>query len=727
MPRVTLALAIHNHQPVGNFESVFEKGYARAYEPMIAALERHRDVRLALHYSGPLLDWLQEAHPDLLTRIRALVARGQVEIMTGGYYEPILPAIPDRDKHGQILEMTRAVRDLFGSEPTGLWLAERVWEPHLPRSLAAAGVAYTIVDDTHFLHVGLTEDELIGHFITEEDGATLAILPSAKALRYHIPWATVDETMRWLRAQVADSDRVLVMGDDGEKFGLWPGTHRLCWERGWVEMFFAAIEAAADWLAVIPPGEWVRTRPPRGRIYLPTASYDEMTEWALPAPAAARLPALKHELEEQGRRDILPFLQGGFWRHFLVKYPEINTLHKAMLRVSHKVWKMRPGPRRDEALDHLWQAQCNCPYWHGVFGGIYLGHIRSANYAHLIAAERLADAGRRSRRRVDAETADLDADGLPEVLVRSEAQVLLIDPGDGGSLVTWDVREAGVNLVNVVTRRTEGYHEALRHAIARGGAVLSDPDAPDDTESIHTTTVRVKEWGLERYLTTDWYRRSSFLDHFLMPGGDPEAFARGEVRELGDFVDRPYDAAVEERVVLPSAAPGVVRLGRDGHVWRDDAPMPIRVEKTLTVPVGRTGISVRYRIINQGDRELAADFAVETNWGTMGPDATMVVGADSFRVGGARQIADASAFTLRDERWHLAVSTSVESPQAPRLWVVPIEVVSASEAGFERTFHGASLLTVWPLRLEPGAMWEARLAYEIRPLAMRIAGTADGH
>jgi alpha-amylase len=232
MSRLTLSLAFHNHQPVGNFPSVFEQAYRQAYEPMVGALERHPGVRVALHYTGPLLDWLREAHPDLLSRVRALVARGQVEVMTGGYYEPILPAIPDRDKHGQILKMTRAVRGLFGYEATGLWLAERVWEPHLPKALAGAGVAYTIVDDTHFVHVGLTGDELTGHFITEEDGATVAILPSAKPLRYRIPWATVPDLMQWLRGQTADDDRVLVMGDDGEKFGLWPGTHTLCWDRG---------------------------------------------------------------------------------------------------------------------------------------------------------------------------------------------------------------------------------------------------------------------------------------------------------------------------------------------------------------------------------------------------------------------------------------------------------------------------------------------------------------
>ncbi|MGH2376121.1 MAG: alpha-amylase/4-alpha-glucanotransferase domain-containing protein, partial [bacterium] len=576
--------ALHNHQPVGNFPSVFEQAYRQAYEPMVAALERHPAIRLALHYSGPLLDWLKGAHPELLVRIRALVERGQVEILTGGYYEPILPIVSDRDKYGQIAKLTAAVKEIFGYQATGLWLAERVWEPHLPKALAGAGVAYTIVDDAHFFHVGVTEADLVGHFVTEEDGASLSIFPSAKSLRYRIPWWQVPDLMEWLQAQAADDDRILVMGDDGEKFGLWPGTRVLCWDRGWVEQFFTAIEEARDWLTVTPPGEWIATHRARGRIYLPTAAYDEMTEWALPAPAAARLPVIKHELEEQGRTDLLPFLQGGFWRHFLVKYPEINTLHKAMLRVSRKVWRMRSGPRRDTALDHVWQAQCNCPYWHGVFGGIYLGHIRAANYAHLIEAERIADAGRHARRWVEAEVRDLDADGVREILVSSDAQVLLIDPDEGGTVVTWDARETGINLVNVMTRRAEGYHETLRAAVARGDVVLAQPD---NVETIHTTRVRVKEWGLEKYLATDWYRRSSFVEHFQAPGAGPAAVTRGELKELGDFVAQPFQPVIERG---PSEV--VVRLSRDGRVGVDGGHVPVRVEKALTTTAGAAALTV---------------------------------------------------------------------------------------------------------------------------------------
>ena len=83
-PRISLALAIHNHQPVGNFGWVIAEVYGQAYLPMLEALERHPSVRLALHYSGPLLEWLRVERPEFIDRLAALVARDQVEILGGG-------------------------------------------------------------------------------------------------------------------------------------------------------------------------------------------------------------------------------------------------------------------------------------------------------------------------------------------------------------------------------------------------------------------------------------------------------------------------------------------------------------------------------------------------------------------------------------------------------------------------------------------------------------------
>ena len=65
-PRISFALGFHNHQPVGNFGWVFEDVYQKAYRPMVDLLLRHPTVRCGLHYTGPLLQWLDLEHPDFL-------------------------------------------------------------------------------------------------------------------------------------------------------------------------------------------------------------------------------------------------------------------------------------------------------------------------------------------------------------------------------------------------------------------------------------------------------------------------------------------------------------------------------------------------------------------------------------------------------------------------------------------------------------------------------------
>ena len=662
--RVILSLAVHNHQPVGNFPHVFESAYQQSYLPMVGALERHPTIRLALHYSGPLLDWLEDAHPEFFPRLRALVARGQVELMTGGYYEPILAIIPERDKHGQITKMTAYLRTRLGARALGFWLAERVWEPHLAKAIAQAGVEYTIVDDAHFLLAGLREDELTGVFITEEEGVSLKVFPSSKRLRYLIPWQSPGDVIAYLRSVEGSRTPILLMGDDGEKFGLWPGTYAHCWEQGWVEAFFRALEGAADWLAVLPPGEVAQHSPAR-RVYLPTAAYDEMMEWS-----------------------------GGYWRQFLVKYPEINTMHKKMLRVSKKVWAMPAGRRRQQALDELWQGQCNCPYWHGVFGGIYLPHIRRANFAHLIAAEAMADQTLRSPRVLRE---DLDGDGMEEIELASKAMVLTIDPDDGGSVVEWDWRSRRVNLINVLTRRPEAYHRQLQGAHAQPAVTA------EAVETIHTSRVRVKEPGLERLLVYDWYRRVSFLDHVFGEDVTLEDFSRSQYEERGDFVNQPYVAAV----VADRPSP-VVALTRHGGVSNGERRRSLQIAKQFTLRRRGASLEVHYRLHSGDEDPLTIMFGIETCWGITDPDAALVLDEHPSAARVPRAEDGIRRIEFTDAGWDGAVR--LEIPPA-RVWVMPLQTVSNSEAGFERIFQGVCCVCSWQITLPP------RQAYEMTLLA----------
>src|SRR3954454_16269120 len=103
MPGVRLILALHNHQPVGNFDGVFEAAYRDSYLPFLEVMEDYPQIPFALHTSGPLLEWLEARRAEYVARVRALVEAGRLEVLGGGFSEPILTMIPHRDRVGQIL------------------------------------------------------------------------------------------------------------------------------------------------------------------------------------------------------------------------------------------------------------------------------------------------------------------------------------------------------------------------------------------------------------------------------------------------------------------------------------------------------------------------------------------------------------------------------------------------------------------------------------------------
>ena len=245
--RIALALAIHNHQPVGNFGWVYADVYEHAYAPFVAALERHPTIRVSLHYTGPLLGWLRRERPGFVERLGRLVANGQIELLGGGWYEPILASLPQADRLGQLRRMAEELESEFGRRPRGAWLAERVWEPDLPAPLVDAGYDWTILDDAHFRAAAVAEDRLWGTFTTEDQGRLLTVFGTEQGLRYRIPFGSVEDVIEHLRAHATDDGgRLGMMGDDGEKFGAWPGTYEHCWGRAaWVDRFFDALEANA--------------------------------------------------------------------------------------------------------------------------------------------------------------------------------------------------------------------------------------------------------------------------------------------------------------------------------------------------------------------------------------------------------------------------------------------------------------------------------------------------
>lgn len=710
MKKVRFCFGIHNHQPVGNFGWVIEEAFQKSYYPFLVLLDKYPGIRTSLHFTGILYDWMKEYHPEGMALVKKLVDRGQVELLTGGHFEPILPVIPDRDKVGQIKMLNDFIKSEFGVTPSGMWLAERVWEPSLPKYLHQAGVKYTILDDIHFRYSGLQESQLHGYYVTEDEGKPVALFPISKQLRYAIPFADPEKTIEYLHGLAnEDCSNVGIYADDGEKFGVWPKTYEHCFEKGWLERFFRLLSDNLDWIEMKHFSEVLSENAPLGTVYLPTASYSEMNEWAMPVAAIERYDTFMRNLKRADLFDTnVAFVKGGFWRNFLTKYPESNQLHKRMLYVSdllekHKVKMGGEDYLRAQRL--LYAGQCNCPYWHGVFGGLYLPHLRGAVFQETVAAEKvILQSVYGNNATPQVETMDFDADGNTEVLVTTTRHKAIIAPTLGGMITELDDFDVCKNLVDIVGRRQEGYHKKLlnRHEHANTG-----------TQSIHDL-VLVKEEGLEQLLIEDRYRRGLFIDHFFAEDTTLSNFADSSYLENGDFVGRTYSYEHNSK-------PGKIEitLHRSGRVNQNGASIPVTVTKTLVFDSVTGQTMARYKLTNNSQQTLNSRFGVELGFGSftfpMKESALAEGNGKSIDSGNPAELPEISTlhFDSRLYRYRIALNLS----QPARLWIHPLWTVSLSEGGFEKVYQGTIALPHWQISLEGGSTWQVEIGLSFERLA----------
>ncbi len=631
--KISLLMAIHCHQPVGNFDSVFEFAYEKSYLPFIEVLERHPAIRLALHYTGPLLKWLETNRPEFLLRIKGLVERGQVELLSGGFYEPILTLLREDDALSQIDAMNRYLQDKFECQARGAWLAERIWEPKIPLILNKAGIRFTIVDDSHFASVGRDVESLDGYYVSEDEGISCFVFPTSERLRYFMPFKLPQETIDYLRSKMERGFRAITFGDDGEKFGLWPGTYKWVYEEHWLDNFFAAIEAC-EWIETRTFSDYIASHSPTGQIYLPCVSYREMLEWS-----------------------------NGYFRNFMIKYPESNRMHKRMLLVSRDIAFLDSS---HQAKDYLYRAQCNCGYWHGVFGGLYLNHLRSAVYSNLILAELASGLKYEPVRALD-----MDFDGKDEIILVSDRQNVFIS--HYGTVFEWDYKEKAVNISNVLTRRYESYHKKLKEQSSSGCS-------PDEVKSIHDLNVsNVKDLSVLQY---DCYLRESAVDFIVKPGADIEDFyCHNHLYGQISFVNNSY---LEGNKVFSHKG-----------IWINDRIVELKKSFSL----GDDMFLI--------EMELLSGDISEIEGANIGLEFNLSLFDDRFSSCKGRLKVPEKELWFKD-KWY-GINIMYKASVDFDMVYYPVETVSESEQGIETTFQGTCLVFLWPIRA-----LKDRLLFEIR-------------
>ncbi|MCM8771312.1 MAG: DUF1926 domain-containing protein [Candidatus Omnitrophica bacterium] len=638
MPKIKFLLAIHSHQPVGNFEGVFQEAYEKAYLPFLDVISKYPEVKLALHYSGGLLDWLEKKYPDFIQRLRNLVSRGQIEILAGGYYEPILPIIPESDALGQIEMLKKKIEKLFSYQAKGAWLTERVWEPRTAYILSKGGLKYTLVDDAHFKFVSSSPDDVEGYYICDEQGEHICIFPGCEKLRYAIPFKLPPETIDYfkMRLERSKKDLAITFADDGEKFGLWPGTHKWVYKEKWLENFFDLLSRNRDWIEFQTFSDYLNENPPSGKIYLACASYREMLEWS-----------------------------EGYFRNFFIKYPEADNMQKRMFYVSNKLKNYAERLNKkdfEKARDYLYKAEANDSYWHGVFGGLYLNHLRSAVYSNLIEAEKIID-------RLDikneerTEELDINLDGRKEIIINNEVHALYFMPSRQAALYEWDYKPKAINFTNTIMRRPEKYHQRLKEKLEM--ANTSNSSIP----SIHEISA-VKEKISAQELYYDAYPRYSLIEHFFTPDSDLDNFISSNMAEIIPALSRNSKADYTH---------ALAKVVFSYNVVADKLYLDI----VKSVQVTRD-LKINYKLRNLSDAKSSLNFGIEFNFSLYDPNLSInkgILKKDSLNI---------------NDVWY-GINLTFDLSEDALIWHFPVETISESEAGIEKTYQGLCLVFIWNL------------------------------
>ncbi|MBL7068291.1 MAG: DUF1926 domain-containing protein [Candidatus Omnitrophica bacterium] len=652
MERIDFAMVLHFHQPVGNFSEIFERAYQRCYRPFLEFLTYYPDMQMTLHISGSLLEFFQRAHPEIIKTIKDMVSKGQVEIMGGPYYEPILPSIPPRDIKGQVDLMSKAVKEKFGANPRGAWIPERVWNPSLVKYLHRSGARYCVLDDTHLIKAGKKKEDTYGYLLTGGFFRRIAVFFSDKMLRYTIPFKEPRETIEYFKkAGQNGRNPLFCYADDVEKFGEWPGTYDWVYKSGWLKRFFDEIKRNSEWISPVKLTDYLRSHRAPSKIEIPEASYEEMMEWA-----------------------------GGSWFNFLQKYPETGHMYRKMLYVSDKVRRLWKGFRKQSRERHHWanvelyRGECNCGYWHGTFGGLYMYHLRSAIYNHLIAAENIIDGARhRKKEWSDVKNLDFDSDGKDEFIIENNLLSLYLDPKDGGTLGELDYKPICANIIDGLSRKKEPYHDDARRV----------------------------EPSLSGKLVYDKYQRHCLRDYFVEEDLKMGDFIHAKFNSHGGFSNGDYTAKKKRDGLILERASSV--SGAEVKLTKD-----IRIKKSI--------IQISYKIENITGKDLNCLFGADFN-------LTMpFLNSDRYRyfangdiLGVLNEdgiVKDAKFFEIRDSKKELELK--FEFSKSPKeIWYFPVETVSKSQIAYRSNFQCSCIFFLWKPDFDKDGTWRFGIDWHI--------------
>jgi 4-alpha-glucanotransferase len=668
MRKLKLVLGTYNSSPVGTSREQFEKTYQYSYKPFLTILYKYAMLRGAFHFSGTLLEWLEERHPEFNMVLNEMVKRKQIELLGGGYYSPIFPIIPSKDRLGQIELLTTYIRKKFSKRPRGCWITEGVWEPSITSTIKSSGMEYLFLDDILFFQSGVTQEDIYRPFITDDQGKTAIVLPIhnnfIKKMFVEEPEAMVQELVEL--AKQSDHTIIVNLLLNGDFFMVNSSYYSSFFaESGWLERFLQSLTEHNQAIDTILPGRFVRTLGPVERVYFPSHFLKDNGSNANGTPAVnGELFHLSTFVSSESRPN--------FFRQYITMYPEIQRLYAKMMYIHLIVGQVRGDrSRKKTAKEESWRGQTHAAFWHSHDGGIYRNHVRKAVYAGLINAEKTTrEKGIFS---TSVNVTDIDLDGIPEYLYQGQFINAYVHRR-GGALFELDYVVTAWNYLDTMARHREPYH--------------------DEQDACNGYDDDVK---------------NSFLDHFYDEEVTVDSLATNGVKEKIDFVHSLYRARKVEKERKE------VDFGIKKKVQVNGQERNVDLFKDYDFL--KNSINVSYKITTDSPDAITGRFATEINLSFPEEGRSQLSFIVTHTEGktelenGKIELFNVTELTLHDRRNRTLITISVNKPAT--LWTFPVYTITEQYGKKIWIYQHTTCVLSWECSLSKNTTFDSEVSLRI--------------
>jgi hypothetical protein len=170
-----LILGAYSQLSSGTPAPILERALAELYKPLLTYLYKHPDLKIHLYLPGAVMEWFEQNHPELNMLIADLCKKDQLEMVTGGFQQPVLHILPAKDRSVQIEETTTFIRKRYGKRSRTIWFYDQIWNPAFISTMGLCAVDRLIISPLERLHDSVVAVE---PFVMQDMGKTIEVFPS---------------------------------------------------------------------------------------------------------------------------------------------------------------------------------------------------------------------------------------------------------------------------------------------------------------------------------------------------------------------------------------------------------------------------------------------------------------------------------------------------------------------------------------------------------------------